>query len=398
MAPHHPTILQIIPELDTGGAELSTIEIADAIVSAGGRAVVLSQGGRLAQRVSDVGGEHINFPAATKNPIQLWRNAQQIATLIKDEGVALVHARSRAPAWSALAAARRTKTPFVTTYHGAYNERSKLKNVYNSVMARGDIIIANSQYTSALIQKRYGTPPKKIRVIYRGVDPHLYEKENVPQDRLDDLRSAWDIKPGQSIILNVARLTEWKGQRTIIDAVRKLNMQGDLKDWVVILAGDDQGRSGYKRQLEQQITEANLGDQVRLVGHVSDVPAALALSLLAVVASTEPEAFGRAAVEAQAAGCPVIATNIGAPPETVRAGPDCPNNERTGWLVPPGDTDKLVEALREGLGLTSQERNEIGRRARIHVAGAFSLAAMKQQTLQVYDELLGTQLARNGKK
>src|SRR5215813_12578334 len=166
-----PTILQIVPRLDTGGAELSTVEIAEALVRAGGRALVLTEpGGRLTARVTAAGGELIPFPAASKSPIRLLMNARAMTRLIRAQGIDLVHARSRAPAWSALLAARRTRVPLVTTYHGAYGEKNAAKRLYNGVMARGDVVIANSGYTANLIAARYATPRRRITVIHRGVD------------------------------------------------------------------------------------------------------------------------------------------------------------------------------------------------------------------------------------
>ena len=398
MARKRPTILQIIPELDTGGAELSTVEIAEAITVSGGRAIVISEGGRLEKQLADVGGEIVRLPAATKNPIRMWKNASDIAKFVRTHGVHLLHARSRAPAWSALRAARLTGIPFVTTYHGAYNERGKLKNIYNSVMARGDVVIANSIYTAKLVQERYGTPEEKIRVIYRGVDPDQYDPDKISAERRDALRANWDVAPDTPIILNAARLTAWKGQRVIIEAVRQLSEQGRLGNAIVILAGDDQGRRGYRQELEKLIASSGLKERVRIVGHVNDIPAALALSHLAIVASIEPEAFGRAATEAQISSCPVIATDIGAPPETVCAEPNYPRRRITGWLVPPSEPDRLADAIVEGLNLSKSDRREMGRRARQHVASSFSLDVMKYQTIQVYDELLGTQLSRNESK
>ena len=170
MAPSRPTILQIVPRLDTGGAERSVVEIAVAVVRAGGRALVLAEPGRLAPEVVAAGGEIIEFPAATKNPLRMLANAHAIERLVRQRGVDLVHARSRAPAWSALMAARRARVPFVTTYHGAYGETNALKRFYNSVMARGDVVIANSRYTADLIAQRYGTPRQRLEAIHRGVD------------------------------------------------------------------------------------------------------------------------------------------------------------------------------------------------------------------------------------
>ena len=198
-------------------------------------------------------------------------------------------------------------------------------------------------------------------------------------------------------MLHAARLTGWKGQSVLIAAAAELNRRDALAKTVVILAGDAQGRTGYVQGLELQIAALGLGDRVRLVGHVEDIPAAFLASHVAVVASTEPEAFGRAAAEAEAMGCPVIATAIGAPPETVRAEPYVGPGEFTGWLVPPGDAPALVRQLGLALALTADERSAIGGRARAHVLRNFSLAGMKGATLEVYDQLLGTGLsARSG--
>lgn len=397
MAEKRPTILQIIPELDTGGAELSTVEIADAIVRAGGRAIVLSEGGRLAPRVSAAGGEFVPFAAATKNPMRILWNARAIRHLIRRERVDLVHARSRAPAWSALIATRRAGIPFVTTYHGAYNEKTRLKNAYNAVMAKGDIVIANSHYTKNLVVGRYGTPENRIRVIYRGVDGATFDPSAISDERKAALRAAWGAEPETRIVLQPARLTGWKGQRTLIDAARRLNETGKLDGVLVVLAGDAQGREAYRRELKEQISAAGLEGKVILPGHVDDIPAALAVSHLAIVASTEPEAFGRVATEAQVMGCPVIATDIGAPPETVAAPPNVPQDEATGWLVPPGDGARLAEAMAEALSLSPEARTAQGDRARNRVLTHFSLEAMRLQTLAVYDSLLGTELERTYK-
>lgn len=387
-----PTILQIIPELDTGGAELSTVEIADAIVRAGGRALVLSEGGRLASRIAAAGGEFVPFAAATKNPVRILWNASKIRRMIEREGVDLVHARSRAPAWSALIAARRAGKPFVTTYHGAYNEKTRLKRAYNAVMAEGDTVIANSRYTKQLIIDRYGTPEDRIRVIYRGIDGETFDPGTVSAERKAELLARWNATPDTRIILQPARLTAWKGQSTLIEAARRLHAEGRFGNALVVLAGDAQGREAYRHRLEGEIRAANLEDHVILPGHVDDIPAALAVSHLAIVASVEPEAFGRVATEAQAMGCPVIATDIGAPPETVAATPNVGPEEVTGWLVPPGNPERLAEAMGEALSLSPEARRAQGDRARARVLTNFSLTTMRLDTLDVYDRLLGTHL------
>jgi len=385
--------VQIIPDLDTGGAELSAVEIAGAITEAGGRAIVLSRGGRLEADLAAAGGELVRFPAATKNPAKIIGNALSISRLIKSEGAALIHARSRAPAWSALIAARLAGVPFVTTYHGAYNEKGAVKRSYNSVMARGDLIIANSRYTADLIRARYGTPEQRIRVIHRGVDMERFEPTAISAERIAQLRQAWGLKEGERAVLHPARLTNWKGQSTVIAAAELLKSQGRLESVVFILAGDAQGRESYLEALRSQVAAAGLEHLVRLVGHVADMPAAFAASAAALVASTEPEAFGRTATEAQALGIPVIATAIGAPPETVLAAPAVDAGEATGWLVAPGEPSELADALGELLAMAPAEAVTMAERARRRVVEQFSLEAMKAKTLSVYDELLPTRFS-----
>jgi glycosyltransferase involved in cell wall biosynthesis len=387
-----PTILQIVPQLDAGGAELSAVEMAEAVVRAGGRALVLSEPGRLTPRLNAVGGEAIAFPAATKNPLKLLANARAIRRMVAAQGVDLIHARSRAPAWSALQAARRAAVPFVTTYHGAYGETNMLKKLYNGVMARGDVVIANSRYTADLIAARYATPRQRLEVIPRGVDTGAFDPQSIAPDRVAALRRRWGVALDQRIILQAARLTRWKGQGVLIDAVAQLQKRGALQGAVAILAGDAQGRDGYVKELQAQIDSLGLREHVRLVGHVEDIAAAYLAAHVTVVASIEPEAFGRTAIEAAALACPVIATNIGAPPETVLAQPIAAKQQITGWLVPADSAVALTPVLAEALALAPAERSAMGERARRHVLANFTTEAMQRRTLAVYDRLLGTAL------
>ncbi len=384
-----PTILQIIPRLETGGAEMSTIEIAGALTRVGARALVASDGGRMAETLAEAGGLLIGFPAATKNPARLVSNGAALARICREQDVSLIHARSRAPAWSALLAAKQAKLPFVTTYHGAYGEKNAAKNLYNSVMARGDRVIANSRFTAALIRQRHGAGEPRVRVIHRGVDLAAHDPTTIAPARVARLRATWGIGRDTPVILHAARLTSWKGQRVVIDAAAQLLSDGRLGEAVVILAGDAQGRDPYARELEQRIVDAGLSGRVRIVGHCADIPAAFATAQVAVVASVEPEAFGRASAEAQSTGCPVIATDLGALPETLVAS----ENGRTGWLVPPGDASALAAALAHALSLDPGNRSEMGARARAHIEATYSVERMQHATLRVYDELLGTDLA-----
>lgn len=388
-----PAILQIVPELSAGGAERATIEIAAALRKAGARALVASQGGRLEAELASAGGELIDFPAGSKNPLRMIANAAALKRIVARENVVLIHARSRAPAWSALVAARSAGIPLVTTYHGAYGEATAIKRAYNSVMVRGEAVIANSQFTARLIQQRYRTPAERISVIPRGVDQSWLEHRTPAKAPLAALRRSWGLADRSCrVILHAARLTGWKGQEVTVEAMRRLRDRG-VKDVVCVLAGDDQGRRAYRQRLENLIAAYNLGDMVRLVGHCSDMPTAFAIADLALVPSTEPEAFGRAAVEAQAAGCPVVVSDLGAVRETVLAPPQVEPEKRTGWRVAPGSADALAAAIGEALALSPQKLRGIGTRGRTHVAANFSLALMQRKTLAVYDGLLGTGLA-----
>jgi glycosyltransferase involved in cell wall biosynthesis len=391
------TILQVVPRLDAGGSELATVEIAQALVKAGATALVATEGGRMAPEIAAAGGEIVALPAASKNPLTMLANARQLTRLVKERGVDLLHARSRAPAWSALLAARRTGRPFVTTYHGAYGEVGPFKTLYNSVMARGDRVIANSRYTAQVIGERDRLAQNRIRIIYRGVDGSAFDPATVDPQAVERLRSAWGVPQGTKIVLHAARLTSLKGQRDLIAAAARLEREGALDDAMFILAGDAPGRDAYREELIGLIERHGLEDKVRLVGHCGEMPEAFLAAHVAVTTSTVPETFGRTSVEAQAMGCPVIVPDLGALPETIVAAGHGPAGQRgagfTGWLVPPRDTDALADRIAQALALIPTERAEIGARARAHVAASFTLARMQGLTLAVYHELLGTDLA-----
>jgi glycosyltransferase involved in cell wall biosynthesis len=389
------TILQVVPRLDAGGSELATLEIAQALAPVGATALVVTEGGRMAQAIASAGGAIIGLPVARKDPLAMLANARRLARLIEDRGVDLVHARSRAPAWSALFAARRTGRAFVTTYHGAYGEVGPFKGLYNSVMARGDRVIANSRYTARLIEKRHAWAAPRIRVIYRGFDGTAFDPAAVSQAAVDRLRSAWGVPEGAKIVLHAARLTSLKGQRDLIAAAARLDRKGALERAVVVLAGDAPGREAYRQELIGLIASHGLQGKVRLVGHCGEMPAAFCAAHVAVTTSTVPETFGRTSVEAQAMGCPVIVPDLGALPETILAREDRAGAAETftGWLVPPRDVAALADRLGQALTLEPPERAAIGARARAYVAANFALARMQAMTLAVYDELLGSDLA-----
>ncbi len=381
----HPTILQVIPGLHTGGAERTALDIGEAIVNKGWRSLVASAGGRLLPDLLEQKSEHFSLPLDSKNPITIWRNAGRLDKIIRDQNVGLIHARSRAPAWSALIAARRTGIPFVTTYHGAYNENGKLKALYNSVMARADVVIANSQWTAELIRQRNQFASDRIAVIHRGTDFKAFDKSHIDEQRLDALKSDWGLSGDEVTIVQLARLTGWKGQSTVIDAAGKLNGKHNLR---IILAGDAQGRESYLEGLKAKITQFGLENTIRLPGHCDDPAAAMALADVVVVASNEAEAFGRAAVEAGALEKPVIVTRIGAVVETVLAEPDVEPAQTTGWKVSINDPAALANTLETVLALTTAEREAVGKRARAYGQENFSIEQMCSKTLDVYKSLL----------
>ena len=370
VTPESPVVLQVLPSLVTGGVERGTIEIAQAIAQADGVSLVASAGGPLAASVERVGGRHFTLPLDTKNPIAIWRNAARLEALIRAENVSLVHARSRAPAWSAWLACQRTGAHFVTTYHGTYAENLPFKRRYNSVMARGEIVIAASQFIADLIHTQHGTDPERIRVISRGVDPAIFDPAVVVVDRLIRLSRTWRLPDGAPAVMLPGRLTSWKGQAVLLEAIARM----ERKDVCCVLVGSDQGRSKYTQSLLKQAAELGIADRVRLVGQCDDMPAAMLLSDVVVHASTRPEAFGRVVIEAQAMARPVVAADLGGPVETVEHGV-------TGWRVAPGDADALAAAVTAALALTPEERLALGARARASVPTV-------QATLDVYEAVL----------
>ena len=372
---HPMNILQVIPQLDAGGAERTTIEVAHAVVGAGGRCLVASCGGRLEAELDAAGAELVRLDMKTKNPLAIWRNAARVAAVIRAEGVDLVHARSRAPAWSAKWAARRTGKPFVTTYHGTYNARSALKRWYNSVMASGDRVIANSAFIADHVRAEHGVGEERLRVIPRGVDMDRFDPAKVGADQIAALRAAWGVQPGERVILLPGRLTEWKGQAFFIEVLDGLDATGVR----LVCLGDAQGRAAYEQAL--RVGAKGSGIALSLPGHEADMPAAYAAADLVVCPSLEPEAFGRTAAEALAMGARVIAAAHGGAVEVI-------DPHVAGRLAKPGDhadwRDAVTSAMSEDPSIAAA-RAEAGR---LRITERFSAAALQEATLQVYRELL----------
>lgn len=395
------TVLQVIPDLETGGAERTTVDIAHAITRAGGRAIVASRGGRLEPELRAAGGELIKIPAQTKNPYGILANVIRLLHIIDHFEVDIVHARSRAPAWSAMIAARLSGRPFVTTYHGTYNARLPVKRFYNSIMARGDLVIANSHFIARHVHDTYGLPEPNIVTIPRGTDMSAFDPDKVDHQRVKAMRERWGLSVSQSadertVVLLPGRLTRWKGQQVLIKAAAIMKDRGRGDDAVYILAGDDQGREAYSNELARLADSHGLAGRVRIVGHTADMPAAYLAADIVVAPSIEAEAFGRVAVEAQAMGRPVIAADHGGARETIVTTADDPGAEglATGWRVPPGDANALADALIEAIDQGIGGRAAMGALGQAHVRETYSLDEMCKRTLSVYRRLAGSAAKR----
>ncbi|ESQ90072.1 glycosyl transferase family 1 [Asticcacaulis sp. AC460] len=376
-------VLQVVPELDTGGVEQTVLDVSAAILAAGGRSIVATKGGRLVERLEKAGATVVLMPVHSKNPFTQLKNHNALRDLIRREKVDIVHVRSRAPAMAAIGAARAEKIRSVATYHGIYNARSGLKRWYNSQMTRADMTIANSDYTRDHILKTYNHAlPERVISIPRGVDLHRFDPEGFDVRKIMKLDETWGTGDNdtRNRFLLAARLTRWKGQVLVIEAAKLLKEQG-IADFLILVAGDDQGRTEYRAELEKLIETHALQDNVKLVGHVSDMPSAYSMCHFALAPSLEPEAFGRTAVEPQAMQRPPLAADHGATVETVVDGV-------TGWLVKPGDAAAWAEAMKTAMALSDEQRFEMGVAGRARVKERFSLDVMCERTLDVYRALL----------
>jgi len=368
-------VLQVLPRLVTGGVERGTVEVAAALVAAGWKAVVASAGGPMVRELERAGARHIELPLASKYPWTMRRNVERLAELIRREQIDIIHARSRAPAWSARAAARRTGSHFVTTFHNAYGDVSWLKRRYNAVMAEGERVIAISHFVAAHAESRYGVAAERLRVIPRGVDFTRFDPERVSAERVIQLARQWRLPDGVPVVMLVGRLTRWKGQLVLVDAVARLGRE-DLR---CLLVGAGEG--GYRRELLAAIKARGLEGVFQIVDDCRDIPAAYMLADVVVSASTRPEGFGRVIAEAQAMGRPVIATDHGGAREVVRPG-------ETGLLVAPDDPAALASAIHEALALPAAARADLAAAAIQHMRAHFTTRQMTDRTIAVYEEIL----------
>lgn len=383
------TILQVVPHLNSGGAERTTLEMAGAIVAAGGRALVATAGGRLAGEIERAGGEIIDLPVHRRDPFSIMVMSKRLETLIANENVDLVHARSRAPAWSAGMAARRKNRPVVTTFHGLHTATNPIKRWYNSGLVRSDMVIANSRFTADRIAETYQLAESAIKVIPRGVDLAAFNPSANMADRVNQLVKSWGLNRDDTAvkILLPARLTAWKGQEVAVDAISLLKSRvnaGNLADLTLVLCGGTQGNRAFESALRAKLDERGVRDMVHIVGETADMPAAYCWADIVLAPSVRPEPFGRTAVEAGAMGKPVIAARHGGAMETII-------DRETGLLVSPGDASALANAIAETVS-DKQMRVGLGEQAKARVRAVYSSAAMCDATLSVYRGLLGNRV------
>ncbi len=371
-----PIILQVLPELRSGGVERGTVEIARAIVQAGGKSLVASKGGSMVTQLQKVGAQHITLPLASKNPFTIWLNSKRLAKIIRQNNVDIIHARSRAPAWSAWLAAKETGCHFVTTFHGTYGIQNEWKRKYNSIMTRGERVIAVSNFIAEHIKKNYEIDANKLRVIHRGVDLQLFNPQGHSPQHMIELSNEWRLPEDLPMILFPGRFARWKGQEVFVKALAKVSH----RNFFAMILGDDKGHESYREEIEQLIIDSGLAGHVRIAKHTHYITEAYKLAKLVVATSIEPEAFGRVVLEAQAMGRPVIATNHGGPQETVI-------DKETGLLVAPNDVKALADAIENVLAMPQDLQKQVERDALAN-AKNFSLDKMCEKTILVYKELL----------
>lgn len=377
-----PVVLQVLPELGQGGVELGTIQIAEALTLEGIKNFVASQGGRMEHQLSNLGVKHFTLPLKSKNPFTILKNAKKLEEIIKKEGINIVHARSRAPAWSAYLAAKRAGVHFITTFHGTYGLGPKgIKKIYNKIMTMGEKVIVISSHIKRHVMEQYQVPEDKLAFIHRCVDVEKFNPTTISEERLKTMIEQYDLPTDKKIILLIGRLTHWKGQELLIDALAKLKARNDFH---CVFTGDDQGRVKYTEGLFEKIRQYQMVGDYTFIRHTDDVPALMKASDIVVSASLDPEAFGRIAAEGEAMGKIVIASNIGGSLDNLKDG-------ITGRHFKSGDADDLAAKINWALDLPEKERQKIAQAAENFVKENFTKQIMCAKTLAVYRDLVNNE-------
>lgn len=381
------TILIVVPSLQAGAADRGVVDLVRILTNAGHHPIVLSPGGRLEGEVAKSGGEFIFADVASKNPFVMLRNAMTIARIVRARRCDVVHAHGRAPAWSAYLAARLTRVPFLTSWYKGFREQNSFKRFYNSVMARGDRIIAASDQIAELISDRYRIPWSRIDVIPTSIDIDRFDPRSVSHERADRLLRDWGVSRNTKVILVVGRMLRRKGHHLVVQAARRLKDMG-LKDFVCVFVGEDDGHSHYGGELWDLVLSTQTADVVRMTGPIDDLPAAYSAATVVVSASTQPEGLQRAILEAQAMARPVVVSDLGAGPEVVLAPPAVPEDRMTGLRFSAGDAGALAAALIRLFSLPDSMRRTIGARGREWIIDHFNNSAVAELTLRCYAEVV----------
>ena len=377
-------VLQVIPKLGYGGAETGCYDIAHYLPENGCKSFIVTSGGELLKFVDKNKVKVFRLPVQSKNPILILINAIILTFIILINNISIIHARSRAPAWSCLIASKITSRKFVTTFHGTYNFKSNLKKLYNSVMVRSDLIIAGSNFIFSHIKENYSNylnQKKKLLVVFRGINVDYFDPTTKLETEEKKLLKQWEIEKDKKIILLPGRLTTWKGQEVFIEAINLVNIELGYEAFYAVILGSDQGRDLYKKKLIRLSEQYRLTKQLRFIDHCKDMALAYKVSDIIVSASIEPEAFGRVSVEAQSMEKPIIASNIGGSNETVI-------DEKTGYLFKAGDAKSLSQKILKTLTIDETQLKLIGNEGRKNIVQKFNVEKMCFSTYSEYKRLI----------
>ena len=377
-------VLQVIPKLGYGGAETGCFDIAHYLFENNCSSFLITNGGPLTKFINKKKVKYIRLPVNSKNPIIMLLNTILISVIVFFYNIDIIHARSRAPAWSCFLASKITRKKFVTTFHGTYNFKSKIKKFYNSVMLRSDLVIAGSNFIFSHIKenyKEYLNNSKKFLVIFRGINIDYFDASTIFTEDEDKLFKSWNLEVEKKTILLPGRITEWKGHEMFIEAMNKINIQLGHKSFKAVILGSDQGRDLYKKKLIRLVEQYRMNDQIKFVDHCENMPLAYKISDLIVSTSIEPEAFGRIAVEAQSMEEPIIASNLGGSKETIV-------NNKTGILFDAGDSDDLSKKIIEFFNFDKSTIEQMGKEGRKNVSAKFNVEKMCFSTYSEYKKLI----------
>ena len=377
-------VLQVIPKLGYGGAETGCYDIAHYLPENNCKSFIVTSGGDLLKFVDKKKVKIIRLPVQSKNPLLIFINSIALIGIILLNNISIVHARSRAPAWSCLLATKITGRKFVTTFHGTYNFNNSFKKFYNSVMVRSDLIIAGSNFIFSHIKENYSQyidDKKKLLVIFRGINVDYFDSTTILESDEKKLLRNWGIEKDKKILLLPGRLTSWKGQEVFIEAINLVNIELGYEAFYVVILGNDQGRELYKKKLIRLSEQYRMRKQIRFIDHCKNMALAYKVSDIIVSASIEPEAFGRVAVEAQSMEKPIIASNIGGSNETIA-------NNKTGILFDAGSAEALSKKILEVLQLDETTLKLMGNEGRKNVVKKFNVEKMCFSTYSEYKKLI----------